>query len=111
MYLEKLARYAKTAADASEAFVLKSIDEAGYDFGYDLDDAPMDLEQLGEAAAKLCNALKKTGRVVYVGCNVRPKVGQKVPTTSPVGTAGTAGAAGAAGTASTASNTSAGTTR
>ena len=46
-------------------------------------------EQLGEAAAKLCNALKKTGRVVYVGCNVRPKA-QKKPG-SPAGTAGTAG--------------------
>jgi hypothetical protein len=89
IYLEELARRAKSAADASEAFVVKSIDEAGHYFGFELDDAPMDLEQLGEAAAKLCNALKKTGRVVYVGCNVRPKA-QKKPG-SPAGTAGTAG--------------------
>ena len=69
----------------------KAINEAGYDFGDDLDDALMDLAQLGEAAAKLCNALKQTGRVVYVGCNVRPKA-QKKPA-SPAGTGGIGGIA------------------
>ena len=71
IYLQELARRAKSAADAAEAFVAKSIDEAGHYFGLDLDDAPMDLAELGEAAVKLCNALKKTGRIIYVGCEVR----------------------------------------
>ena len=86
MYLEQLARRAKLAADEVEAFVVKSIDEAGHYFGFDLDDAPMDLSQLGESAAKLCSALKKTGLIIYVGCDVRPVVpsspstpGKKLP--------------------------------
>lgn len=72
IYLQELARRAKSAADAAEAFVVKSIDDAGYYFGLDLDDAPMDLAELGEAAVRLCSALKKSGRIIYVGCEVRP---------------------------------------
>lgn len=80
-YLEQLAHKAKAAADEAEAFVVNSVDEAGYDFGFDIDDAPMDLSQLGEAATRLERALKKTGAIIHVGCRVRPAVPVK-PTQS-----------------------------
>jgi hypothetical protein len=48
------------------------MDEAGYDFGFEVEDAPMDLTQLGEASAKLCEAPKETGAITHIGCKVRP---------------------------------------
>lgn len=79
MFLDELAHFAKKAADEAEAFLVNSVDESGYDFGLELDDAPMDLAQMGEAAAKLSVALKKTGKYVHRGCKVRPV---KVPAQS-----------------------------
>ena len=48
------------------------MDEAGYDFGFEVKGAPIKLSQLGGASTKLCEALKETGTIVHVGCKVRP---------------------------------------
>jgi len=53
----------------------QAVDECGFDYGYEVEEAPSDLEQLNEAAGKLSQAIRGTGSVVCVGSKVRPRSG------------------------------------
>ena len=58
----------------------QAVDECGFDYGYEVEEAPSDLEQLNEAAGKLSQAIRGTGSVVCVGSKVRPRSGSSATT-------------------------------